>query len=67
VSVETGERTLVDVPPVDLAAGQDWRGQVSFTVSDQSRDAEIRFLLFKDGQPDAYRMLRLWINASPSP
>jgi len=66
VSVQTADRTLVDMPPVDLAIGQDWRGQVSFALSDPAPDTEVRILLFKDGQSDAYRMLRLWINASPS-
>lgn len=53
-----------EVGPVVLEHNGKWEDIVSFGVSELGRDQKVEFLLYKQGQSEAYRTLRLWVNVT---
>lgn len=62
VAVVQETRALATTTSLILAPGQTWHGPVRFTLPTSGRDQEIGILLFKDGHPEPYRRLRLWVD-----
>ena len=51
-----------EVEGLTLEHGEKWEGEVSFIPDVTVMVAKLEFLLYKQGQTEAYRMLRLWID-----
>jgi uncharacterized membrane protein len=66
VAVDTANRTVAEMGPIDLGSGQDWQGNVAFALPGRESDVDVQILLFKDGGAQAYRTLRLWVDETPS-
>ncbi len=66
VIVEDGQVPLAETGPLLVEAGESWTGSVSFTPDRGPADRPIDFVLEKDGQPNGYRHLRLWLDVADS-
>ena len=53
-----------EVGPVVLEHNGKWEEIVSFSVSEPGRDHKVEFLLYMQGQSEAYRILRLWVDVT---
>lgn len=53
-----------EVEGVTLEHDEKWENEVSFTPEVAGEDQKVEFLLYKQGQTEAYRMLRLWIDVT---
>ena len=51
-----------EVEGLTLKHGEKWEGEVSFIPDVTVMVAKVEFLLYKQGQTEAYRMLRLWVD-----
>jgi uncharacterized membrane protein len=65
VRVEAGTEILAVIGPVEVAAGHTWEGPVTFALPRDGRRQEIRIALFKNGQAEPDRYLRLWADGLP--
>ena len=48
--------------PVTLDHGEKWEEVVGFIPSRQGDEQKVEFLLYRQGQSEAYRRLRLWVD-----
>lgn len=48
--------------PVTLEYGEKWEGIVSFTPNRVGNNQKVEFLLYRQGQNEAYQELHLWVN-----
>ena len=46
-----------------LADGEKWEDTVSFTPRHVAKHAKLEFLLYKDGSPNPYRSVHLWVDS----
>ena len=51
-----------DVEGITLEHEEEWEGEVSFVPEVASENQKVEFLLYKDGEPDIYSSLHIWIN-----
>jgi len=62
LEVRLGGVIKSQIGPIELAHDQNWAEIVSFTP-DRAGDAQkVEFLLYKQGQSEAYRVIHLWID-----
>ena len=48
--------------PILLENNAKWEDVIGFSITKAGNEQKVEFLLFKDGQPEAYRSNHLWIN-----
>lgn len=65
IVVESAAARLASIGPINVGSGARWTGHVDFVVPAPGTDQEIRILLFKGAGAQAYRSLRLEIDAVP--
>ncbi|MFN2228017.1 MAG: DUF1616 domain-containing protein, partial [Anaerolineae bacterium] len=59
-----GDQPIGDAGPISLADGETWEGPVQFTLPQPGDDQQVLFFLYRDGDPEPYRSLRLWLNVT---
>ncbi len=50
--------------PIFLENNDKWEDLIGFSITKAGNEQKVEFLLFKDGQSEAYRSNHLWINVS---
>lgn len=59
----SGERSRVGAAgPVPLESGEAWEALVSWQMPRAGQDQQVLFLLFREGDAEPYRSLRLWLD-----
>jgi uncharacterized membrane protein len=66
VVARRGELPLAQLGPVRVAAGETWREQLTFALPDYGFDQRVEVLLFRAGDAEPYRSLRLIVDV-PQP
>ncbi|RLE15277.1 hypothetical protein DRJ04_00770 [Candidatus Aerophobetes bacterium] len=59
-----GEEENKSIGPITLKHEEKWEKKISFTPTKPGKNIKVRFLLFKDNQPEPYRSLHLWIDVT---
>jgi len=59
-----GEEENKSISPITLKHEEKWEKKISFTPTKPGKNIKVRFLLFKDNQPEPYRRLHLWIDVT---
>ena len=49
--------------PILLEHNEKWEDLIEFSINKAGNEQKVEFLLFKDGQSEAYRSIHLWVNA----
>lgn len=62
VEVTVGNEKINEVGPVTLNHEEKWEQEVIFAFSRAGLKQKVEFLLYKEGQTEAYRSLHLWID-----
>ncbi len=53
-----------EIGPIILGHGKKWEAIVSFTPHRAGDNQKAEFLLYKEGQSEAYQSLHLWVNVT---
>ena len=67
IEVQVDGEVIGTTETIALRDGQVWEAQVIFALPRAGVDQQVDFLLYRDGQPEPYRRLRLWINIVEAP
>ncbi len=51
-----------EADPILLEHNEKWEDLIGFSITKAGNEQKVEFLLFKDGQSEAYRSIHLWIN-----
>ena len=51
-----------EIAPIVLEYGKKWEQKLSFIPQKAGKNQKVEFLLYKQGQIEAYRMLHLWVD-----
>lgn len=62
VEVTIDEVTNNELGPVTLEYDEKWEGMLSFTPNRVGNNQKVEFLLYRQGQNEAYQELHLWVN-----
>jgi uncharacterized membrane protein len=62
IAVQVDGQAIGAAGPVTLADDQVWEGTVTYALPRAGDDQQVEFLLYRDGDAQPYRRLRLWIN-----
>lgn len=62
VEIKMDGVTDVELGPIELMPGEKYEQVVTFTPDKAGEDQRVDFLLYKQGQSEAYRTLHLWVN-----
>jgi uncharacterized membrane protein len=65
VEVNAGGPVIAAAGPVVLAPQEKHEGPLSFTLENAGSRQQVMFLLYREGEPGAYRSLDLWVDVSP--
>jgi uncharacterized membrane protein len=66
IAVQVEGQSIGAAGPVTLEDGEVWEGAVTYALPRAGDDQQVEFLLYRDGDPEPYRRLRLWINVVES-
>ncbi|HZQ98332.1 MAG TPA: DUF1616 domain-containing protein [Chloroflexota bacterium] len=66
VEAATADTVLASVGPVTLKPGERWEAPMRIALPAPGDDQEVVIRLLREGQPDPYRYLRLWLNVHAS-
>jgi uncharacterized membrane protein len=64
IEVRVADQSIGAAGPISLADGETWQGPVQFAPTQPGDDQQILFFLYRDGDPEPYRSLRLWLNVT---
>ncbi len=64
IEVQVASETAGSVGPVTLQDGAVWEAPVAYALPRAGHDQQVEFLLYRDGAPEPYRCLRLWIDVT---
>jgi uncharacterized membrane protein len=62
LTATSGDAVLATLGPFDVAAGSTWRSEVRVALPRAGPDQELELSLARDGDSEAYRTVRLWID-----
>jgi len=61
VEVRNGETAIGEAGPIHLKRGATDEREIAFTPTEPGDDVQVQFLLYRDGETQPYRSLRLWL------
>jgi uncharacterized membrane protein len=64
IEIRQDQQLLEETASFRLNPGETLEGPLEFTPVVPGENVEIRFLLFRNGEPEPYRSLRLWMKVS---
>ncbi|MGC9335907.1 MAG: DUF1616 domain-containing protein, partial [Anaerolineae bacterium] len=67
IEVQAAGQIIGTAGPVALQDGGIWEAPVTYALPHPGDDQQVDFLLYRDGAPEPYRRLRLWINITEEP
>ena len=62
IEVRTEDQLIGAAGPFALEDGEVWEGPVEYALPAAGDDQQVHFTLYRDGDPEPYRTLRLWVN-----
>ena len=62
VEVTVDNKKLNEIGPIILNHEEKWEQEVAFIFSRAGLKQKVEFLLYKEGQAEAYRSLHLWVD-----
>ncbi|MBI2888041.1 MAG: DUF1616 domain-containing protein [Chloroflexi bacterium] len=57
--------TLATAGPLEVGSRETWESPITFSLKETGKEQEVRFLLFREGDPAPFRQLQLWIDVVP--
>jgi uncharacterized membrane protein len=67
VEVEADGQVIARAGPLVIAPLDRYEQPLGFTLEAAGDRQKVTFLLYREGQPDAYRSVYLWVDVSPPP
>lgn len=62
VEVVMGGHLKQRLGPIELAHEEKWEERVAFSAGQPHENLKVEFLLYREGDPEPYRSLHLWVN-----
>ena len=64
LEIRSSGETIKEIVPIKLKNREKWEQKVDFVAVSVGENQEVEFTLFKEGDDEPYRSLRLWLNVN---